>query len=293
MDHPTTRSGATITIGSRLAQPQPRPQVPRDFSLESESEDEHLIQVAGPRMATPRETPETGDSHAQPTEQSSVTAKKRNRPTKSAGPVPSINWMRGQKQYSLQDALNELTPKISFPQLLDVSPRLRCELVELLRFSVPRVRKKGKAVASTSAAGQSTSMPVGLVKKTSLILTEAQGDDEVTCLYIDAFIGRHLIKDVRVDSGAMLDLISLSVANELKLEIHIVKGLGMRKGDDSLVRLDYYVWADVIVAGIVARIKAYIRKNAKSCLAASGAQGAKDVTVQTWPTLAFVNSPGV
>ena len=32
----------------------------------------------------------------------------------------------------------------------------------------------------------------------------------------------------------------------------------MRLADDSLVRLDYYVWADIIVAGVVARIKAYI-----------------------------------
>ena len=36
-----------------------------------------------------------------------------------------------------------------------------------------------------------------------------------------------------------------------------------------------------------------IRKNAKSRLAASGAQGAQDVTVQTWPAWAFVNRPGV
>ena len=32
----------------------------------------------------------------------------------------------------------------------------------------------------------------------------------------------------------------------------------MRLADDSLVRLDYYVWVDVIVAGVVARFKAYI-----------------------------------
>ena len=64
--------------------------------------------------------------------------------------------------------------------------------------------------------------------------------------------------DVLVDGGAMLDLISQETSENLGLEKHIVKGLGMRLADDSLVRLDHYVWADIIVAGIIARIKAYI-----------------------------------
>ena len=89
-------------------------------------------------------------------------------------------------------------------------------------------------------------------------MTEAHDDSEVHCLYIDAWIGDQLIGDVLVDGGAMLDLISQKVVMKLKLEKHRVKGLGMRLADDSLVRLDHYVWADVIVAGIVARIKAYV-----------------------------------
>ena len=83
-------------------------------------------------------------------------------------PEPPINWIRGQKQYSLEDALNDVTPKISFPQLLDVSPHLRRELAELLRSSVPRARKKGKAPVP---AGN-----VALAKNTPVILTEAHGD---------------------------------------------------------------------------------------------------------------------
>ena len=99
---------------------------------------------------------------------------------------------------------------------------------------------------------------VALAKHTPVILTEAHGDDEVNCLYIDAWVGKQLVGDVLVDGGAMLDLISQETAERLNLEKHIVKGLGMRLADDSLVRLDYYVWADIIVAGVVARIKAYI-----------------------------------
>ena len=162
-------------------------------------------------------------------------------------PAPPINWMWGQKQYSLQDALNDVTPKISFPQLLDVSPRLHRELAELLRSSVPRVRKKGKVLPPTGG--------VALAKDTPVILTEAHGDDEVNCLYIDAWVGKQLVGDVLVDRGAMLDLIAQETAERLNLEKHVVKGLGMRLADDSLVRLDYYVWADIIVTGVVARLR--------------------------------------
>ena len=147
-----------------------------------------------------------------------------------------------------------MTPKITFPQLLDVSPRLRRELAELLRSSVPRTRKRGKGKA-TGQVGEVSAAQAG---NTPLILAEAHGDDEVACLYIDAYIGNQLVGDILVDGGAMLDLISQSVADQLSLEKHVVKGLGMRLADDSLVRLDYYVWADVVVAGVVARIKAYV-----------------------------------
>ena len=162
--------------------------------------------------------------------------------------------MRGQKQYSLQDALNEVTLKISFPQLLDVSPRLWRELAELLRSSVPRTRRKGKGKAS-GQVGEVSAVQAGNIP---LILAEAHGDDEVACLYIDAYIGNQLVWDILIDGGAMLDLISQTVADQLRLEKHVVRGLGMRLADDSLVRLDHYVWADVIVAGVVARIKAYV-----------------------------------
>ena len=54
----------------------------------------------------------------------------------------------------------------------------------------------------------------------------------------------------------MLDLILQETAENVALEKHIVRGLGMRLADDSLVRLDFYVWADIIVARVAAHIKA-------------------------------------
>ena len=151
-----------------------------------------------------------------------------------------------------QDALNEVTPKISFPQLLDVSPPLRKELAELLRSSVPHVRSKGKGKEPVMASN------AALAKNSPVIVTKVYGDDEVNCLYIDAWIGDKLVGDILVDGGTMLDPSSQETAENLGLDKYIVKGLGMCLADDSLVRLENYVWADIIVAGVVARIKAYM-----------------------------------
>ena len=126
----------------------------------------------------------------------------------------------------------------------------------MLRSSVPRARRKGKSALPTS--GEDRDVPMALVKDFPIVLTKAHDDDDVACLYIDAWIGKKLVEDVLVDGGAMLDLISEDVANMLKLEKHVVRGLGMRLADDSLVPLDHYVWADIIVAGVVARVKAYV-----------------------------------
>ena len=257
IEHPTTRSG-TATGSSQCQQLQ----VLTDTTPEPDSSDDEEAIVLQPGARIPRvvETPPQTQGQPQtkvpvstPLVQPPMVTRKGITVKTGFKPVPPINWMQGQKQYSLQDALNDVTPKISFPQLLDVSPRLRRELAELLRSSVPRVRKKGKGKTTQA----STDM-VGVVKHTPLIMTEAHDDGEVNCLYIDAWIGDHLVSDVLVDGGAMLDLISQKVVKKLKLEKHLVKGLGMRLADDSLVRLDHYVWADVIVAGVVARIKAYV-----------------------------------
>lgn len=126
----------------------------------------------------------------------------------------------------------------------------------MLCSSVPCTRRKGKSALQTSSEDRDVSM--ALVKDSPIVLTQAHGDDDVACLYIDAWIGKKLVEDVLVDGGAMLDLISEDVANKLKLEKHVVRGLGMRLADDSLVCLNHYVWADIIVAGVVARVKVYV-----------------------------------
>ena len=260
MQGPTTRSAG----GASSSSTRPPPQVLTDSSPEPESEEEGIQVREMPRtriqervqlrMPTPTVGNPPEDLPPQTGPQPAGRSKSARSSTRSSGPVPPINWMKGQKQYSLQDALNDVTPKISFPQLLDVSPRLRRELAELLRSSVPRARKKGKGKEVSSSG----SVQVAVAKNSPVVHTEAHDDDEVNCLYIDAWIGDQLVGDVLVDGGAMLDLISREVADNLKLEKHVVRGLGMRLADDSLVRLNHYVWTNIIVAGVIARIKAFI-----------------------------------
>ena len=91
------------------------------------------------------------------------------------------------------------------------------------------------------------------------VVSEASpgNDNNIECLYIEAWVGNYLIAEVLVDAGAMLDLISSHFVARLKLKRFAVSGLGMRLTDDRLVILRNYVWIDVVVAGVLARIKAY------------------------------------
>ena len=170
-----------------------------------------------------------------------------------------INWMKGETPFTIRDALNgpETRLQISLPQLLDCSPRLRRDLAELLRSSVPRVRKK-KATAKTSSTEpvslHSTKLAIG-----NEVVSEAspEAEDNIECLYIEVWVGNMKVPEVLVDAGAMLDLISSQLVDTLRLQRFPVSGLGMRLADDRLVVLKNYVWLDVIVAGVLARIKAY------------------------------------
>ena len=167
-----------------------------------------------------------------------------------------INWMKGQPSFTIQDALDGPTHhlQITLPQLLDCSPRLRRDLAELLRSSVPRSRKKKGNKGKQPVSLHSSKFTFG-----GEIVSEASpgAEDNVECLYIEAWIGNIKIPEVLVDAGAMLDLISSQLVDRLQLERFPVSGLGMRLADDRLVVLRNYVWLDVVVASVLARIKAY------------------------------------
>jgi len=167
--------------------------------------------------------------------------------------------MKGQVPFTIQDALSGPSPglNITLPQLLDCLPRLRRDPAELLRSSVSRVRNRKQQ----ANCGMVLQVALHSSKQTlgNRVVSEAApgSDEKIECLYIEAWVGNYLVPEVLVDAGAMLDLISSQLVAKLKLKRFPVSGLGMRLADDHLVILRNYVWIDVVVAGILARIKAY------------------------------------
>ncbi|KAG0134396.1 hypothetical protein HOY82DRAFT_602670 [Tuber indicum] len=177
--------------------------------------------------------------------------------SKNKGVVALINWMKGQKSFTIQDDLHGPTPslQITLPQLLDCSRRLQQDLAELLRSSITHVRKKKSSPITGPSAAIHTSKLVSGYEVVSEAEPAHEGNTE--CLYTEAWIGRERIPDVLVDAGAMLDLISTQLVEKLQLRRFPVSGLRMRVADTHLVVLKYYVWIDVVVAGVLSRIKAY------------------------------------
>jgi len=174
-------------------------------------------------------------------------------------PVAPINWMKGQLPFTIQDALNgpALGLNITLPQLLDCLPSLRRELAELLRSSIPRTRKK------ITAGSKEVAHPIARHSSKFILGHEvtSQGfpgmEENIKCLSIEAWIGNLKVPEVLVDAGAMLDLVATVLVDKLNMERFAVSGLGMRLADDSPLVLRNYVLVDIVVAGVLARIKAY------------------------------------
>jgi len=172
-----------------------------------------------------------------------------------------INWMKDQRQYTIQDALfgPGLNPVITLRQLLDCSPRLMRELAELLRSCLPMTRKKNGAEID-SCEVQATGITVRVAGSPEVLSeTLADNGQETECLYIEAWVGSQKIPDVLVDGGTMLELISKDLVRRLGLVRYPVHGLAIWLTDDQLIPgpLPIYVWLDIVVAGVLARIKAY------------------------------------
>jgi len=170
-----------------------------------------------------------------------------------------IKWMKGQARFTPKDALNGRPPSLSItlPELLDCSPWLLRDLAELRRSSVPRVLRK-KATSSSGITEPSSIHSSKLTlghEVTSEASPGPEGDKE--CLYMEAWVANYKIREVLVDAGAMLDLISTQLVDKLRLERFPVTGLGIRLAEDRLVLFKNYVWLDIVVAGVFARIKAY------------------------------------
>jgi len=162
---------------------------------------------------------------------------------KQRAEVAPINWMKGQTPFTIQDALNGPSPglSITLPQLLECSPRLRRDLAELLRSSIPRTRKKkGRIQQKRIPPANLHSAKFSFKNQVS---NEASPgiEENIECLYIEAWMGDFKIPEVLVDAGAMVDLVASKLVDALQLERFPVTGLGMRLANDRLVVLRNYV----------------------------------------------------
>jgi hypothetical protein len=155
-----------------------------------------------------------------------------------------IKLMRNEAKYDLEAILRDIVPKISLPQLLDISPGLRQELKDLLQSTISRLRKK--RVIPLAAFGA----PV--------VTAIAREDQDVSCLYIVSYVNGYRVVLTLVDGGAQIELISEAVVKAIGCKTYSCKDMAMRLANDSIVPLPCYAWLDVNVSGVLARIKAYV-----------------------------------
>ncbi len=140
-------------------------------------------------------------------------------------------------------------------QLLDRSPQLRVQLARAMASSRPTKRGKKSAglnpVGAAATASKSWAPPA--------IETMAHEDEEVICLYIDAWIGKRKLNKTLVDSGAVVELISRKVVHDLDLPVHQMdEKWTLQLADDGHATVQEYVWVTVNVAGVRALVKAFI-----------------------------------
>lgn len=139
--------------------------------------------------------------------------------------------------------------------LLDRSPQLRVQLARAMASSRPTKREKkstrSNPVGAAATASKSWTPPV--------IETIAHEDEEVICLYIDAWIRKQKVSKTLVDSGTVVELISRKVVHDLDLQVYRMdEKWTLQLADDGHATVQEYVWVTVNVSEIQALVKAFI-----------------------------------
>ena len=102
--------------------------------------------------------------------------------------------------------------------LLDRSPQLRVQLARAMASFRPT--RRGKKFAGPNPFG--TAAATSKFWTPPVIETVAHKDEEVICLYIDAWIEEHKISKTLVNSGAVVELISRKVVQDLELTVYCI-----------------------------------------------------------------------
>ena len=89
--------------------------------------------------------------------------------------------------------------------------------------------------------------------------TEAHEEEDVVCLYIEAWIGSKRVGKTLADTGAVVELINPRLVESLRLQVYEMdEQWTLQLANDDLARVQRYVWAPVNVAGVVAMVRAFI-----------------------------------
>ncbi len=101
-------------------------------------------------------------------------------------------------------------------QLLDWLPQLKVQLTCAMASS--RSTRRGKKSAGRNPVG--TAVAASKFWTPPVIETVAHEDEEVICFYIDSWIKEQKISKTLFDSGAMVELISQKVVQDLNLLVY-------------------------------------------------------------------------
>lgn len=231
-------SPETITEGPRISQSfhtQPRERPPRVTQVIEPTQPQSQPQ---PQPHTPSEPQRRINiSNPKQTEYS----------TKETVP---INVARDRSRFQIESFMDSPVT-LSFWQLLDRSPQLRAQLARAMASSKPSRRGKRPvvAVASKKEKGPPT------------VLTQAheEGEEEVKCLYIEAWAGDYKIPKTLADNGAVVELINPALVEKLGLEVYSMEETWtLQLANDGLATVKQYVWIPVNVAGVEAYVRAFI-----------------------------------
>ena len=158
-----------------------------------------------------------------------------------------INMAKDKDRFSVDGFLDA---QVTMPiwQLLDRSPQIRAQLARAMASSKPTKRGKRPAMIATS-----------IQREPPLIATEAHEEEDVTCLYLEAWINDTKVNKTLADNGAVVELINPELVRQLGLEIYEMEhAWTLQLADDGLAMVKQYVWAPVNVAGVEAIVRAFI-----------------------------------
>ncbi len=152
-----------------------------------------------------------------------------------------IRMAEGKNRFQVGAFLDTL---ITLPmlQLLDWSPQLKVQLARAMASSCLTRREKKSAgpnpVRTAAAALKFLTSP--------MIETVAHEDEEVICFYVDSWIEDQKISKTLVDSGAVVELISQKVVQDLNLQVYRMdKKWTLQLADDGHATVQEYVWVTV------------------------------------------------